>query len=72
MANAIIAFAIAAATLVLLLVGASVALATASERRVEAVKRQGPHVKRVGGVLLVTIGLWFAFLAVANPIYLLP
>lgn len=28
--------------------------------------------KRVGGVLLIAIGLWFLFLAAANPTYLLP
>lgn len=27
--------------------------------------------KRIGGVVLIVIGLWFAYLAAANPTYLL-
>ena len=55
-----------------MLTGTAIVLATVSERSFADVKAQGPHVKRVGGVLLVAIGLWFAYLAAANPTYLLP
>ena len=70
--NGIIAFAIAATTLVLVLTTTAILLATASERRLADIRRQGAHVKQVAGALLMAIGLWFAYLALANPIYLLP
>ena len=72
LANGVIALAIAATTLVLMLTSTAMLLATASERRLAAIRTQGAHVKRVAGVLLITIGLWFAYLALANPTYLLP
>lgn len=28
--------------------------------------------KRIGGVILIVVGTWFAYLALANPTYLLP
>ena len=70
--NGVFAFAIAATTLVLMLTGPAILLARVSEHRLADIRNQGPHVKRVGGVLLITIGLWFAYLAAANPTYLLP
>lgn len=65
-------FAIAAGTLVLMLTGAAVLLATASDHRLAELRSQGPHMKRVGGVVLIIVGLWFMYLAMANPTYLLP
>ena len=70
--NAIVAFAIAAATLVLMLTGSAIALATVSDRRLYILGTQGEYVKRVGGILLIAIGIWFVYLAAANPTYLLP
>ncbi len=65
------AFGVAAATLVFVLVGSALVVATVSERRLDDLRVQGPHVKRVGGVLLIIIGLWFIYLTAANPAYLL-
>ena len=28
--------------------------------------------KRVGGAILIVVSIWFAYLALANPTYLLP
>lgn len=72
LANGIIAFAIAAIALVLMLIGAAIILATVSDRALTEIRTQGPHVKRVTGVVLIAIGLWFTYLAAANPTYLLP
>lgn len=72
LANGVIAFAIAATTLVLMLTGTAIILVTASEGRLADVRTHGPQVKRVAGLILITIGLWFAYLAAANPTYLLP
>lgn len=72
LANGVIAFTIAATTLILMLTSTAMLLATASERRLADIRNQGVHVKRVAGVLLITIGLWFTYLAIANPTYLLP
>jgi hypothetical protein len=55
-----------------MLVGAAIILATFSDKRLSEVASQGPHMKRVGGGLLITLGLWFFFLAAANPTFLLP
>ena len=57
---------------VLMLTSSAIVLATLSEGRLAEIRSQGPHVKRVAGVVLITIGLWFAYLAAANPTYLLP
>ena len=54
-----------------MLTTAAIVLATVSERRLADIRTQGPHVKRVAGALLITIGLWFAYLAATNPTYLL-
>ncbi len=53
----------------MLTIGA-ITLAVVSDRRITDLKAQGPHVKRLGGTPLIVIGLWFVFLAVANPTYL--
>jgi len=68
----VVVFGIAAATLVLTLTGAAVTLANVSVARVHELRTAGPEVKRFGGVLLVVIGLWFFYLSIANPTYLLP
>lgn len=68
----VVAFGIAAATLVLTLTGAAVALANVSTLRVSELRTAGPEVKRLGGGLLIVIGLWFFYLSIANPTYLLP
>lgn len=65
------AFAIASATLVLTLAVASIVLANISDRRLIDLRSQAPHMKRVGGGILVAVGLWFAYLAITNPTYLL-
>ena len=70
--NGVTAFAIAAATLVFTLAGASIALATVSERRLDDLRTHGPHVKRFGGFVLIGIGMWFVYLAAANLTYQLP
>ena len=72
MTNGVAAFAIAAATLVLTLATASLALASISDRQLAEVRTQGPHMKRIGGAVLLVVGTWFAYLAIANPTYLLP
>jgi len=64
-------FTIAAAALALMLTAAAVLLTSVSDRRRDDLRTQGPHMKRVGGVLLIIVGLWFVYLAVANPTYLL-
>ena len=66
-----VAFGIAAGTLVLTLTGAAVTLANVSAVRVRELRVAGPEVKRLGGVLLIVIGLWFFYLSIANPAYLL-
>ncbi len=55
-----------------MLTGAAVLMATASDHRIAELRNQGPHMKRVGGVVLIIVGLWFMYLAMANPTYLLP
>jgi len=70
--TAVIAFATAAVTLVVMLIAGAVLMAGVSDSRFRDVRRQGPRVKRVGGVMLLSLGAWFGFLAVADPIYLLP
>lgn len=70
--NGVAAFAIAAATLVVTLATASLALASISDHLLAEVRTQGPHVKRIGGVILIAVGAWFIYLAMTNPIYLLP
>jgi hypothetical protein len=57
---------------VLTLVGGSIAMATISERRLDDLRTQSAHMKRLGGLVLITIGLWFAYLAAANPTYIIP
>ena len=47
-------------------------LATVSDRRLDDLRTKGPPMKRLGGVLLIIVGLWFLYLAMANPTYLLP
>jgi hypothetical protein len=32
----------------------------------------GPRMKQIGGGVLIGVGLWFAYLAIASPAYLLP
>jgi hypothetical protein len=68
----VVAFGIAAAMFVTMLTVGAVTLTIVSDRRIIDLKAQGPHVKRLGGLLLLAVGLWFLFLAVANPTYLLP
>jgi cytochrome c biogenesis protein CcdA len=66
-----VAFAIASATLVLTLAGASIVLANVSDRRLTDLRSQGPYMKRIGGSVLVAVGVWFGYLAITNPTYLL-
>lgn len=66
------AFAVAAGALTLTLAGLAVVASTLSLPGLQQIGSQGPLIKRVGGVVLVAIGIWFAYLAIANPTYLLP
>ena len=66
------AFAVAAGALALTLAGLALAASTLTRRGLQQIARQGPLIKRTGGVVLIAIGIWFAYLAIANPTYLLP
>lgn len=66
------AFTVAAGTLTLTLAGLALVASTLSRHGLQHIGTQGPLIKRVGGVMLVAIGIWFAYLAIANPTYLLP
>ncbi|MDH3753143.1 MAG: hypothetical protein OEU32_04650 [Acidimicrobiia bacterium] len=66
------AFAIAATTLVLTLAAAATVVSTISDDSIQELRTRGPRVKQLGGALLILIGSWFAYLALANPTYLLP
>ncbi|MBS1265982.1 MAG: hypothetical protein MAG471_01847 [Acidimicrobiaceae bacterium] len=68
---ALLAFTIAAAALVTMLVGGSLALATVSDRTLARLERTGPTVKRWGGTLLLLLAAWFAYMAIATPTYLM-
>lgn len=54
----------AALALVTLVFVLSLALATAQERTVEAMRKGAPAVKRWGGRILIAVGVWFVALAV--------
>ena len=54
----------AALALVALVFVLSLALATAQERTVEAMREGAPAVKRWGGRILMAVGVWFIALAV--------
>ena len=54
----------AALALVALVFVLSLALATAQERTVEAMREGAPAVKRWGGRILIAVGAWFIALAV--------
>ena len=71
MISGVTAFSIAAVSLVLTLSIASIALTTASNHQLSVIRTQAPYMKRVGGTVLVMVGTWFAYLALANPTYLL-
>lgn len=66
------AFAVAAGALTLTLAGLALGASTLPWRGLQQMATQGPAVKRTGGVALIAIGVWFAYLAIANPTYLLP
>lgn len=66
------AFAVAAVTLTLTLAGLAVTASTMTDHGLQQMRTQGPRIKRTGGILLIAIGTWFAYLAAANPTYLLP
>lgn len=70
--NAVIAFTVAATATITTLTVAAITLAAVSQRRLADIGTHGSHVKRVTGAILIAIGLWFAYLAAANPTYLLP
>jgi cytochrome c biogenesis protein CcdA len=67
-----VAFAVAAVTLTLTLAGLAVTASTMTDHGLQQMRTQGPRIKRTGGILLIAIGTWFAYLAAANPTYLLP
>lgn len=55
-----------------MLVGGATVVAGVSDQRLLEFRSAGPAMKRWGGTLLIGVGVWFGFLALANPIYLLP
>ena len=61
---ALLAYAVAAATLVMLILGAAVGVSVGQEATVERLKAATPSIRRWGGWVLITVGLWFVFLAV--------
>jgi hypothetical protein len=63
-AAAFTAFAVAAMVLVGLLFTSAFAVAGAQESTLQRIKGQAPVVKRWGGHVLITLGLWFIALAV--------
>ena len=63
----LMAFVIAAASLVATLMIAALILTTVSDRRLGEIRTSGPQVKPLAGALLIVVGAWFAYLAIANP-----
>ncbi len=61
---ALVAFANAAVTMVLLMFGLALALATAQERLVATLQARASEVKRWGGWILLLVGGWFLVLAI--------
>lgn len=61
---ALVAFADAAVTMVLLMFGLALAIATAQERIVATLQARVAEVKRWGGWILVLVGVWFLVLAI--------
>jgi hydrogenase/urease accessory protein HupE len=64
-----VAFGLAAAIFVTLLISASVLISSAGTAVLKPVRTSGPTVKRFSGFVLVAVGIWFVFLAfVPSPI----
>lgn len=63
-AAALVAFANAAVTMVLLIFGLALAIATAQERLVATLQARAAEVKRWGGWILLLVGAWFLVLAI--------
>lgn len=63
-AGSLLAFVVAAITIVLLLLGVSYAVGTAQECVVARLRANAPAVKRWGGYILIGVGAWFIILSV--------
>lgn len=63
-AAAFIAFIVASIALVGLVFTAAFAVARAQDHTIDRIKAQAPRVKRWGGWILASVGLWFIVLAV--------
>lgn len=65
-------FSVAATTLTITLAALALAASRLTDYGLQRLRSHGPRMKQTGGVLVIAIGIWFAYLAVANPAYLLP
>ncbi len=63
-AGSLIAFVVAAITIVVLIFGISYAIGAAQEGVVGRLRAGAPAVKRWGGYILVAVGAWFIILSV--------
>ncbi len=61
-AGALLAFVVAAGTFVLLIFALSYTMGTAQEGVAERLRAGAPTVKRWGGYILLTVGIWFVVL----------
>jgi len=62
--GSLLAFATAGLVIVLLLFGLALAVGTAQDALVEAIRARGPQAKHWGGAILVLVGVWFLILAI--------
>jgi cytochrome c biogenesis protein CcdA len=61
---ALVAYAVAAVTLVMLILGAAIGVSLSQEATVEQFSAATPSIKRWGGWVLIAVGTWFVLLSV--------
>lgn len=64
-----VAFATAAGAMVLLIFSLAVAIATAQEELVAALRARSSEVRRWGGWVMLAVGVWVLALAVLAPVF---
>ena len=58
------AFAVAAVTIVILMFGLAIVIGTAQVRTVSKMRTSPQQVKRLGGTILILVGIWLVILSV--------
>lgn len=58
------AFAVAALTILFLMFGLAIVIGTAQKRTVSIIRTSPQRVKRLGGTILILVGIWLVILAV--------